>query len=151
MHRPLRYAPAAFFALLALAFVGLWVRSYYWRDSISGPLWGVRYECASHRGSTYFATHPTFDLGHSPVDWKLMSMRGVLFSGSTPRGGYLGFSVISRQAYRAMTLPHWFLAASSLALAALLAFKPITRFTVRGLLIATTLLAAVLGLAVYAL
>jgi hypothetical protein len=31
-----------------------------------------------------------------------------------------------------------------------LAFKPVRRFTVRGLLITTTLLAAVLGLAVYA-
>jgi hypothetical protein len=48
-------------------------------------------------------------------------------------------------------LPYWFLALSSLALAALLAFKPVTRFTVRGLLITTTLVAAVLGAAVYTL
>ena len=45
MLRPLRYAPALAFALLALAFVGLWVRSYYFHDSFyryrSGKYLGV--------------------------------------------------------------------------------------------------------------
>ncbi len=48
-------------------------------------------------------------------------------------------------------LPHWFVAASSFGLAALFAFKRNWRFTIRTLLIATTLIAAALGLGVYLL
>ena len=61
-----------------------------------------------------------------------------------------GFNPSTRHSSSDLLAPHWFLVASSLAIAILLAFKPITRFTVRGLLITTTLLAAFLGLAVYA-
>jgi hypothetical protein len=42
MLRRLRYLPAAFFALLVLAFIALWVRSYTWVDTIIGPLGEAR-------------------------------------------------------------------------------------------------------------
>jgi hypothetical protein len=49
-----------------------------------------------------------------------------------------------------ITLPHWFLAASSLGLAALLAFTRTWRYSLRTILVATTVVAGLLGLAVWA-
>jgi hypothetical protein len=150
MLRHLRYAPAVAFGLLALAFVGLWVRSYTWVDTIIGPVGEARtFSWGSVNG--IFATGVSGNI--RPEEWTMQSyparprtvsrwQRGVLFG--------LGFSYPNDSTGVHFQLPYWFLALSSFALAGLLAFKPITRFTVRGLLITTTLLAAVLGLAVYA-
>ena len=50
-----------------------------------------------------------------------------------------------------ITIPTWSLIAMSAALAALFVFKGTWRFTIRTLLIATTLVAAALGLGVFLL
>jgi hypothetical protein len=53
--------------------------------------------------------------------------------------------------HRSIWFGVWFLAASSFALAALFTFKDFTRFTVGEILLATTVVAFVLGLGVYML
>ena len=50
--------------------------------------------------------------------------------------------------FQVMRLPHWFLAASSFSLTALFAFQRIRRFSLRTILVATTVVAGVLGMAV---
>jgi hypothetical protein len=150
MVRYARYAPAVAFALLAIAFVGLWARSYRRVDILIGPLGETR---GFAMGSVNGVIAPGVSSIRRPEEWSMRSypsrprtvsrwQRGVLFG--------LGFSFANDSTGLHFQLPYWFLALSSLALAALLAFKPITRFTVRGLLITTTLLAAILGLAAYA-
>jgi hypothetical protein len=66
------------------------------------------------------------------------------------KGGLYGFAWELADWHLAVTLPHYFLAASSLGLAALFAFKRTWRYSLRTVLVATTLLAGLLGLAVYA-
>jgi hypothetical protein len=65
---------------------------------------------------------------------------------------YLGFG-IARHVFGdvELFLPHWFLMLVSAWLATVFAFKRTWRFTIRTLLIATTLIAAALGLGVYLL
>ncbi len=152
MPRPLRYAPAVAFALLALALVGLWVRSNYYLDRLRMPLGGNSTAgCSSYDGvigcgwgdDPPYAARDWFFvsiLASETSRWDNMRPKESLGFSAWWDGGLLGYG---------FSLPHWFLALSALVLATLLAFKPITRFTVRGLLITTTLLAAVLGLAVY--
>jgi hypothetical protein len=157
MRRRLRFAPAIAFAMLALAFLVLWVRSYTYSDGVAGPI--DKYHTAGFdscyglikgnlskwpQGSRpfdrwFFASRAAAIDRDGTEEWRKFTPLDLgLYLDTRPNDGF-GFS-----------LPHWFLVISSFALAALLAFKPITRFTVRGLLIATTLLAAALGLAVYA-
>jgi hypothetical protein len=158
MLQRLRYLPALAFSMLALALVGLWVRSYTHSDGVAGPI--DKYHTAGFdscyglikgnlskwpQGSLpfdrwFFASRAAAIDRNGMEEWrKFFTPLGLGLSlDLRPNGGF-GFS-----------LPHWFLVLSSFALAALLAVKPIRRFTVRGLLITTTLLAAMLSLAVYA-
>jgi hypothetical protein len=145
MMRYFRYAAAAFFALLAIGFAALWVRSYYRADAIYGyfgPDSSV--ELRSHRGVAGCIIE--FDSADNAATnrWWLQS-RAV---DPEPLSGS-GFSLSLDPWPTWVTVPHWFLALSSLGLAALFAFKRIWRYSLRTILVATTLLAGLLGLAVY--
>jgi hypothetical protein len=152
MLRRLRYAPAVVFALLALAFVGLWVRSYRYLDAVNPFYRAV--ELRSTRGHVGIAVwqYPWLQ-ERTDFIWLTYNQMPTDPIEPLPRPykGACGFAVARNGAAVGLSLPYWFLALTSLALSALLAFKPITRFTVRGLLIATTLIAAVLGAVVYAI
>jgi hypothetical protein len=148
MLRRLRYAPAVVFALLALAFVSLWVRSYTYMDGVGGPLGERFYGVATARGLLrLYLSHASLESNWGGWHWE--AHHAISLADDT-RWGFGYVSSVNGKV-KSLYCPLLFLAASSLALAVLLAFKPITRFTVRGLLIATTLLAAVLGAVVYAL
>jgi hypothetical protein len=153
MARYLRYVAAVVFALLALAFVALWVRSYYYLDRLHVPLGGPSVlGCGSYDGiiacgwgtkSIYAAKR--WHLGSQPHS----EVAGFDFRGQS---AFLGFNLDGDGfSHIRVTSPHWFLAALSLALAARFAFKRTWRFTTRGLPIATMLVAVILGLAAYAL
>ena len=151
MLRRLRYLPAVAFALLALAFVALWVRSFTVCETANlNPGGKYAFSATSYRGAVWvqrFDADRIADEAH----WAWASIPADVIYIHAPGNGLLGLRLFREETgVVKLSLPYWFLAASSLAFAALLAFKPITRFTVRGLLITTTLLAAVLGLAVYA-
>jgi hypothetical protein len=168
MLRYARYAAAAVFALLSLASIALWIRSHHRQDSAYGPIGNTRYLAAqSECGGLSFEF---FHLGKSSTlrpTWTLPAqsgwqLRSVILTtldkqdswptGSVLRGWGFHFEryaqVDSGGAW--LKFPHWLLAALFFLLAALFAFKPAWRFSLRGLLIATTFLAALLGLAVYA-
>jgi hypothetical protein len=146
MARYLRIAAAVTFALLACAVIGLWVRSY-WRlqiletqsglhaaqiSSVEGHVAIARLGPGTRIGQPYLSV-----VAGDSADWR--------------REGVLGFANYEDGSITALILPHWFLAASSLALAVLFACKRTWRFTIRTLLIATTLIAGALGLGVYLL
>jgi hypothetical protein len=151
MRRRLRYLPAAFFAMLALALVGLWVRSFTDCETANfNPGGKYAFSATSYRGAVWVQR---FDADRIADDalWAWASIPADVIYIHAPGKGLLGIRLFREETgVVKLSLPYWFLALSSLALAALLAFKPISRFTVRGLLITTTLLAAVLGLAVCA-
>jgi hypothetical protein len=145
MMRYARYAAAALFALLAVGFVALWVRSYFRADSLYGYFAD---DCPvgfhSHRGVAGCIIE--FDSAdYAPAKGWWFQSRSV---DPEPLAGW-GFRLSLNSWPSWVFIPHWFLAASSLGLAALFAFKRSWRYSLRTILVATTLLAAVLGLAVY--
>jgi hypothetical protein len=147
--RHLRFAAALFLTLLALALVALGFRSYAYHDAIAPQTFGHDIGIGSNRGVVVLVwsgfttevfgrwTLRTYPLSLTPNGWADRTFAG--FGVQTLNNGWGVY----------LFLPHWFLATSSLAVAALFAFKTSCRFTIRGLLITTTLLAAVLGLVVY--
>jgi hypothetical protein len=150
MPRRLRYLPAVAFALFTLALVGLWVRSYTDCETANfNPGGKYAFSATSYRGALWVQR---FDAARIPdeVLWAVATIPTEVIYIHAPGHGLLGLRLFRENEVVKLSLPYWFLALSSLALAALLALRPTTRFTVRGLLITTTLLAAVLGLIVYA-
>jgi hypothetical protein len=145
MLRYLRIAAAVVLAIVGWSLVALWVRSHYRADSLHqsfGPHGTI--ELHSHRGVAGLL----IELGNDDMEltggWRLTS---AAVDPEPSSGSGFSLALDSQPAWA--TAPHWFLAACSFGLAALFAFKRTWRFTVRGLLIATTVLAAILGLAVY--
>ena len=147
MLRYLRITAAVFFALLVIGFVALWVRSHYWFDGAFIPIADGHLSIGSNRGiccgGITLGTKIGLLLWQLPAeeyqsDWHERSPLGFNLQYRGPSGYGIDCS-------------HWFLAASSLGLAALFAFKRTWRYSLRTILVATMLLAAILGLAVYAL
>jgi hypothetical protein len=153
MTRYLRIAVAVCFVLLAVALIALWVRSYGNFDSVSGP---VGLDCYagfySSLGVVNFSLVCSDDPPPDANNWNVQHAKiQSRLAGSRLRRGWIGLQVRFDKGDLNFALPYWFLTTLSTALAALFAFKRTWRFTVRGLLIATTLLAVALGLGVYLL
>ena len=148
MLRDVRYAAAILFVLLAVGFVALWARSYQWSDNVTWHAFGNYLSVSSARGVLQCVTYPEEAPQPNELNWSSLPMNRWLARDRQR----VPFKFILHELpyFQAMRLPHWFLAASSLALGALLAFKLPRRFSLRTILVATTLLAALLGLAVWA-
>lgn len=163
MIRYARLAVAALFALLAVAFVALWVRSNWWMDYRIGEVRGpfglfvhsqqgqLRIFIIEYKPLPVNNNWPvtfddlfreTFALPNSPhripAQWR--ARREVLRE----------FQWTHYPAGERFVVPHWFPAASSLGLAALFAFKRTWHYSLRTIIVAMTLTAGLLGLAVYA-
>jgi len=107
----------------------LWVRSYWWVDSVP------RLHLVSALGELYVKQSLQLQLGSRNDSIRIgiivMSLEGQQIVPVDSRG---------------LTLPYWVLTLAALVLAPIAWFG--SRFTLRSLLIATTLLAIVLGLIV---
>ncbi len=141
----LRYLRIAFSAVCGLAVVllcVLWVRSYWWADILSYrdvgiPVW--RYE--SNRGAVWFH-YQSNGITHLTKGWHFYSSKP---DNRKPYAGVLEFYYThSPHMQTIVSLPIWSIVLTALIItpAPWLPF----RFSLRTLLIATTLLAATLGL-----
>ena len=105
MLRHLRFAPAAAFALLALAFVGLWVRSYYWQDIASGMaangLWSLNALNGVVSLRVTSRLPPSFD---APGQWSI-GRTGPHNQGLS-LGRYLGFDWKRGDRSHGIAFPH---------------------------------------------
>jgi hypothetical protein len=139
-YRKLRIAWSVVWGLAAVLLIVLWVRSYWtcesiarWNVELSSGFGVVRFYVSSDTiydrwlWSTIRADEVVLD---ENVDFRTFALR------RDTDGGYLN-------------VPHWFLLLVVL-LSAVASWTFRWRFTLRTLLIATTLVAVVLGLAVYA-
>jgi hypothetical protein len=127
--------------------IALWVRSYWWDDVIGGPiLWPGGCSLASTRGRLLLSGIEP----HDPITtWEFLSINA-----SSPYaipkdffGPVFALNLATEDgAY--IHVPHWFPAAIAAAVTIILAKR--WRFSLRALLIATTLVAVVLGLIVAA-
>jgi hypothetical protein len=147
--RCLRIAFSAGCGVLCLMLIALWVRSYWWTDTLIGPFpVGYDFNLASIQGQFGLAVSP-----HGMIDrMQLLSevyeppTKGRLFAhpASNPDFGFsfgtqsLGFIVVA---------PAWFM----MLICGIIAIAPWLpwRFSLRTVLIATTVIAVGLGLIVW--
>jgi hypothetical protein len=140
MPRYLRIAFSATCLIACVLLIVLWVRSQHHLDSANGPLLGKELIATSRNGGV------ALGWGNRSISkWHVKHVKEPTSS----REGYtyvLGFGV--NAAIPAIFVPHWF----TVLLSAFLAIAPWLRwrFTLRTLLIATTLVAVVLGLIAWA-
>jgi hypothetical protein len=127
--RKLRIAWSVVWTIAAVLLVALWVRSYWRADSLGGQVSRTHsFEINSRCGVVGL----TFYGPEGPYDPNA-DMGGVL----DPTNSYL-------------ILPYWFLVALSASFLVAPWLRWPNRFSLRAMLIATTLLAVVLGLICYA-
>jgi hypothetical protein len=152
MLRYARYAPATFFALLAAGFVALWVRSYDFMDAASGPIGKWYVFPSTIRGTTMieFANSATFVQVEKKWRFSSTPLNSMGPIEDHSKHTTFGFGIRPRSRSICLYFPLWVLVAASLGLAALFAIKRTWRYSLRTILVATTLLAGLLGLAVYA-
>src|SRR5688572_20366810 len=151
MLRHARYAAAVVFALLAVGFVALWVRSYDFLDAASGPIGKWYVFPSTIRGITMveFANSATFVQVEKKWRFSSTPLNSMGPIEDHSKHTTFGFGIRRRSRSICLYFSMWVLVASCLGLAALFAFKRTWRYSLRTVLVATTLLAGLLGLAVY--
>jgi hypothetical protein len=157
-YRKLRIAFSAVCGVLCLLLILLWVRSYWWLDSLDGRLiHPSRVQLKSREGQLQYTAAPI------PAKWELRSRRlseldpelleiirkqGLLWRWRHQlwRWGRDDFRGITK-----LYFPHWFVVVAFVVLGTIpWLHRTSLRFSLRALLIATTLVAILLGLIVYA-
>jgi hypothetical protein len=145
MLRKLRISFSILCGILCLLLIALWVRSFCQHDVVSGPaLPTLKCGAMSLVGRLIigWSRRPPF-----PSEWELRNhaaRREKPFF-RQPKIVF-GFGAINTPIEQAIILPHWFLIAITATFAVAPWRKLSWRFSLRTLLIATTLVAAVLGL-----
>ena len=149
-YRKLRIAWSVAWGVVAVLLCVLWVRSYWRWESVAAIKTPSRYVVGSGQGIAIVsrASYPGID---GPRRWLLKSRKpdkGEVW----PVKSYFGLNVALRSNEIALYLPYWFLLGSTLIagiLTAPFARNLRFRFSLRTLLIATTLVAVVLGVIVW--
>jgi hypothetical protein len=146
-YRRLRIAWSVWWGILAASLIALWARSYWSVDTFYSNIFGFAFKTQSVKGSLELIRNPNGPWGISTMsldDWmkrrkaQQALMRYVYQRTNTPPVVRVFASV-----------PHW-LAALSLAIFATAPWLGWSkRFGLRTLLIATTLIAIVLGIVVW--
>jgi len=139
--RKLRIAWSVGWGALCLLLMTLWTRSYSWFDVASSPLSTI--SVWSFDGDVYL--HDMHGLPANGNGWTLMSLERPVKGAVTQ-----GVAWIAKNQWR-IRVPYWLLAAAFGMVAGAPWIAWPRRFSLRTLLIATTLVAVGLGLAVYVL
>jgi hypothetical protein len=142
MTRRLRIAVSVFFAVLVVLLCVLWVRSYWFIDMLSAPLPNSLY---GHVQSYTGVLVATYEADDEPKEWLLLTFPYSAMG--LPKAKVQWAWVY--EAGPVVAFPHW---APTLLFAVLAAVPWLCvprRFSLRTMLIVVTLVAAVLGLAVW--
>jgi len=147
--RRLRIAVSVFFGVVIVVFATLWVRSYRGEDVICVPTLGRYFRLNSVPGRIYFSLQYVGRKFWSNHSWKGNGSAAVeLRHAISDRYEMFGFALREKNGTSYVHVPHWFLvsAAAAAAISPWLRWK----YSLRTLLVAITLVAVVLGLAVWA-
>ena len=169
--RKLRIAWSVAWGLLAVLPLVLWVQSYWREDVIGFPYTGMTYpaddwmwitEVSSGRGQLAWTGSYLVKKGKSDWTWMVWPLRGGEMNfqdgSGRPLPSVLGFKYVEqspktaqRPSQYVFVVPYYFpfVLTSSLSLAPWVRYVS-WRFSLRTLLIATTLVAVVMGLIAYA-
>ena len=141
-YRKLRIAWSVWWGAMAVLLVVLWVRSYWVSVFIGGPIAYTDFIVESMGGILHLAISPsgeyaTFEFASGPASIPPFVPGHHFDCGHNPNQGWY------------LQMPHWCLAVLSLALASMPWLR--WRFSLRTLLIATTLVALLVGMIVWAI
>jgi hypothetical protein len=153
--RKLRIAWSVFSGLACVLVMLLWVRSYWWADFLNAPIGANGYSLSSVRGRLGVDARPA-EVAVTGWEYSNGRMDDPHESADTPQpnrdddmsDSFSVTTVTTTELLRVVTLPHGLL---SLLFATVAAIPWVRRsFSLRSLLIATTLVAVVLGIIVFA-
>ena len=135
--RKLRIAWSVFSGVAAVLLIALWVRSYLFADATqNGSIVSMAGKLYFHQQFAYIFQQPGELL---PANWMPQKFFGLHTLVGPP-----GVQLVPHGV--GWAVPYWWLAGSTSLLAMLPWIPWTTRFSLRALLIATTLIAVVLGL-----
>jgi hypothetical protein len=143
--RKLRIAWSVLWGVVALLLCVLWVRSYWRIDVLHSPSTRNAWEIWSFNGRL-IADWGFMGGGNGKLQWTVETPVSAPVDSSRPM---LGFAFRSGYISHAKSIPLWFVALLSGAIAGVPWLNWSTRFSLRTLLFATTLIAVALGFAVY--
>ena len=164
MLRRLRITASVFFAMVCVAQCVLWVRSYWWTDVLRGTYLGTRVFYANSLvgrlqyidGSVRTAGYPVFydrnQLSYESRQYsdEYIERLKVLDLDQRPSPLHaFGFYVGNTPNCFELIVPHWFFVLTTASLTAVSWIGWSWRFSLRTMLIATTLVAVVLGSVVW--
>jgi hypothetical protein len=142
---------SVFFGVLTVALLVLWVRSY-WRMDVLVRDAPEEQQIISSLGRIKVTLHKQALPGTLRTNWNLESHPQKTLaskSAATRQTSYTGFpGFVRSMRFSAVSLPYWLLVVISSS-ATVLPIR-VRRFSLRTMLIGTTLVAVVLGLAVWA-
>lgn len=146
--RGTRIAVSVFFGLLTVVWSVLWAASYLGHASFMGRLPNGSFSTQSYLGSAVLY------IGPSLLPWRF----GYYHPEETPEihtkyhtGAHFVFQLDMTSEVRRVRIPHWFAVIVCGILTVIPWLPSSSRFSLRSLLIATTLVAVVLGFIVYVL
>jgi hypothetical protein len=153
--RKLRIAFSATCLIACVLLIVLWVRSYAHVDCVTYIFAGSRMAAVESKvGRVYLSTGEScYPPGYTAMQSKRLDDDDVIYDFKTAKeDGFKALIFPSEycQFPKALRLQHWYVVSFFIALGAIPWIRWSRRFSLRTLLIATTLIAVVLGLAVYA-
>jgi hypothetical protein len=154
--RKLRIAFSAVCGIICLLLIVLWVRSYDWRDGVFiRPTVGSYLDASSVCGrialiTMHYPTNPGMSMAHWGTTTHSVKMLEDPWP-NVPSFSLMGIWLHERPNGAALSIPHGYLILPLTTLAAVPWLRWSKRFSVRTLLIATSLVAVVLGLVIWAL
>jgi hypothetical protein len=149
--RKLRIAWSVMCAIATVLLIVLWVRSYWWLDGISSPMSnGLGFQVYSTDGRIVCSEgSPAGPTQSKP--WELnIGYEHTLEGAEASNSVFRGFDILREPCVTRIRGPHWFPVLIFAALTAAPWLRGSRKFSLRTLLIATTLVAVVLGLVAWA-
>jgi hypothetical protein len=143
--RKLRFAFSAACVIACALLIALWARSYWWIDVVEVSDW---YEIGSVWGEISIMNYDSTISQGDPWSYAAIETSVLKIDGSN-WGTILGFKITEAPSGKSILVPDWF----PIFLLAFLSFAPWSRhwkwrFSLRTLLLATTVVAVLLGFAI---
>jgi hypothetical protein len=147
--RNLRILWTAFCGIATVLLIVMWVRSYTWRDDWAMELVTMRgISVESAVGQFAVRTFPTEDTFFGETNYQGWHQTLVSADPCWPANNSSGFDAYFSSGYGGVVVPHWLLTLGAATVATWLGVRRRAhfRFSLRSLLIATTIVAVALGL-----
>jgi hypothetical protein len=150
--RKLRIALSVAWGIVSVLLCVLWVRSFWWYDIVACYRQPRLFQVSSCQGSLVYSSHEKVFpqsktwMSHSARITSVDTFPLILNGKAAPR--FLGFGRYTSVNLHVVFVPYWLLIAAAMTLGAAAWPQWKKRFSLRTLIIATTLVAVVLGLIV---